>query len=55
MKDESILELIEATIKKIKTSHNPSVKKFYVTEIKELCEAYQAEINADLLNQAHQK
>ncbi|WP_274741756.1 hypothetical protein [Lactobacillus gasseri] len=48
--DISILNLIEKNISKIKASHNPLKKASYIAVVEKLCEAYQEQLNAELIN-----
>ena len=49
--DISILNLIEKNISKIKVSHNFQAKSFYISTIEKLCEAYDQQISAELIQQ----
>nr|DAS87101.1 MAG TPA: hypothetical protein [Caudoviricetes sp.] len=53
--DISILNLIEKNISKIKASHNFEAKSFYISTIEKLCEAYDQQISAELINSAEEK
>lgn len=53
--DISILNLIEKNIGKIKASHNFQAKSFYISTIEKLCEAYDQQINAELINSEKEK
>ncbi|WP_180374222.1 hypothetical protein VA644_06980 [Lactobacillus gasseri] len=53
--DISILNLIEKNIGKIKASHNVEAKSFYISTIEKLCEAYDQQISAELINSTKEK
>ena len=53
--DISILNLIEKNISKIKASHNSQAKSFYIFTIIKLCEAYDQQISAELINSEKEK
>lgn len=53
--DISILNLIEKNIGKIKASHNVEAKGFYISTIEKLCEAYDQQISAELMNFREEK
>ena len=53
--DISILNLIEKNIGKIKVSHNFQAKSFYISTSEKLCEAYDQQISAELINSADSK
>ena len=53
--DISILNLIEKNIGKIKASHNFQAKNFYISTIEKLCEAYDQQISAELINSTKEK
>ena len=53
--DISILNLIEKNISKIKVSHNFQAKSFYISTIEKLCEAYDQQISAELINFREEK
>lgn len=53
--DISILNLIEKNIGKIKASHNVETKSFYISTIEKLCEAYDQQISAELMNFREEK
>ena len=53
--DISILNLIEKNIGKIKASHNVEAKSFYISTIEKLCEAYDQQISAELMNFREEK
>lgn len=53
--DISILNLIEKNIGKIKASHNFEAKSFYISTIEKLCEAYDQQISAELMNFREEK
>ncbi|MCZ9726858.1 hypothetical protein [Lactobacillus gasseri] len=53
--DISILNLIEKNIDKIKASHNFEAKSCYISTIEKLCEAYDQQISAELINFQEEK
>ena len=53
--DILILNLIEKNIGKIKASYNFQAKSFYISTIEKLCEAYDQQISAELINSADSK
>lgn len=53
--DISILNLIEKNIGKIKASHNPLKKASYVAVVEKLCEAYQEQLNVELISSKEEK
>lgn len=50
MNENAILDLIEENVNKIKASHNPLKKASYVAVVEKLCEAYQEQLSAELIN-----
>jgi hypothetical protein len=50
MNENTILDLIEENINKIKASHNTLKKASYIAVIEKLCEAYQEQLNVELIN-----
>lgn len=52
MNENAILDLIEENVNKIKASHNPLKKASYIAVVEKLCEAYQEQLNVELINQS---
>ena len=50
MNENAILALIEENVNKIKASHNPLKKASYIAVVEKLCEAYQEQLNVELIN-----
>lgn len=55
MNENAILDLIEENVNKIKASHNFQAKSFYISTIEKLCEAYDQQISAELINSEKEK
>ena len=49
MNKNAILDLIEENVNKIKASHNPLKKASYIAVVEKLCEAYQEQLNVELI------
>lgn len=55
MNKNTILDLIEDNVNKIKASHNPLKKASYIAVVEKLCEAYQEQLNVELISSKEEK
>lgn len=55
MNENGILDLIEENVNKIKTSHSPLKKASYIAVVEKLCEAYQEQLNVELISSKEEK
>ena len=55
MNENAILDLIEDNVNKIKASHNPLKKASYIAVVEKLCEAYQEQLNVELISSKEEK